>query len=154
MKHLKTFEDENIELLTQMQGLGLAPKPMGFYISLCFWDQNTVDALGVVLIGKSFEAVAEILYSEFGMEDAYENYGKIGVNSIIELMKKFAEDFNDINTSCIYRVWEMKPKTKDADKIIIESETLMEPLVAVELGKEYFEDFEEVMKKNPNGLKD
>jgi hypothetical protein len=50
MKHLKAFENEDKELLTQMQGLDLAPKPLGFYISLCAYGDNDVDALGVVVI--------------------------------------------------------------------------------------------------------
>ena len=153
MKHLKTFENEDKELLTQMQGLDLAPKPLGFYISLCAYGDNDVDALGVVVIGSSLGSIAEMLYDEFNMEDLYDDYNEMNLKSILEVLKKFSADSSEIDVNMIYNVWEMTPRTNDINEEIVETCTLMLPYEAVELGKKYFKDFDEEMRRNPNGLK-
>jgi hypothetical protein len=152
MKHLKAFENEDKELLTQMQGLDLAPKPLGFYISLCAHGDNDVDALGVVVIGSSLGSIAEMLYDEFNMEDLYDDYNEMNLKSILEVLKKFSADSSEIDVNMIYNVWEMTPRTNDINEEIVETCTLMTPYAAVELGKKYFKDFDEEMRRNPNGL--
>ncbi len=153
MKHLKAFENEDKELLTQMQGLDLAPKPLGFYISLCAYGDNDVDALGVVVIGSSLGSIAEMLYDEFNMEDVYDDSNEMNLKSILEVLKKFSADSSEIDVNMIYNVWEMTPRTNDINEEIVETCTLMLPYEAVELGKKYFKDFDEEMRRNPNGLK-
>ncbi len=153
MKHLKAFENEDKELLTQMQGLDLAPKPLGFYISLCAYGDNDVDALGVVVIGSSLGSIAEMLYDEFNMEDIYDDSNEMNLKSILEVLKKFSADSSEIDVNMIYNVWEMTPRTNDINEEIVETCTLMLPYEAVELGKKYFKDFDEEMRRNPNGLK-
>ncbi len=153
MKHLKAFENEDKELLTQMQGLDLAPKPLGFYISLCAYGDNDVDALGVVVIGSSLGSIAEMLYDEFNMEDIYDDSNEMNLKSILEVLKKFSADSSEIDVNIIYNVWEMTPRTNDINEEIVETCTLMLPNEAVELGKKYFKDFDEEMRRNPNGLK-
>jgi hypothetical protein len=152
MKHLKAFENEDKELLTQMQGLDLAPKPLGFYISLCAYGDNDVDALGVVVIGSSLGSIAEMLYDEFNMEDLYDDYNEMNLKSILEVLKKFSADSSEIDVNMIYNVWEMTPRTNDINEEIVETCTLMLPYEAVELGKKHFRDFDEEMRRNPNGL--
>jgi hypothetical protein len=46
----------------------------------------------------------------------------------------------------------MTPKTNDISQEIVETCTLMLPYEAVELGKKHFRDFDEEMRRNPNGL--
>jgi hypothetical protein len=152
MKHLKAFENEDQELLTQMQGLDLAPKPLGFYISICSYGDNDVSALGVVLIGSSLGSIAEMLYEEFNMEDVYDDSNEMNLKSISEVLDKFDNDSKEMDISNIYNVWEMTPRTNDINEEIVETCTLMTPYQAVELGKKYFSDFDEEMRRNPNGL--
>ena len=91
MKHLKTFESEDQDLLTQMQGLDLAPKPLGFYISLCSYGDSDISALGVALVGPSLAAIAQMLYEEFNMDDLYDETNEANWNSISDVMEKFTE---------------------------------------------------------------
>jgi hypothetical protein len=152
MKHLKAFENEDQELLAQMQGLDLAPKPLGFYISMCGYGDNDVNALGVVVIGSSLASIAEMLYDEFNMGDIYDDYNEMNLKSIFEVIDKFVDDSYEIDITTIYNVWEMTPRTNDISQEIVETCTLMLPYEAVELGKKYFKDFDEEMRRNPNGL--
>jgi hypothetical protein len=151
MKHLKTFESEDQDLLTQMQGLDLAPKPLGFYISLCSYGDSDISALGVALVGPSLAAIAQMLYEEFNMDDLYDETNEANWNSISDVMEKFTEDNNEYDISSIYRFWQMTPKTNNVKEEIIETETLMTPYGATELGKKHFRDFEDAMRKNPEG---
>jgi hypothetical protein len=153
MKHLKAFINEDQGLLGDMQGLGLAPKPLGFYISLCSYGDSDVNALGVVVIGPSFASIAEMLYEEFNMGDIYDDYNEMNLKSIFEVMDKFIDDSYEIDIQTIYNVWEMTPRTNDISQEIVDTCTLMTPHQAVELGKKYFRDFDEEMRGNPNGLK-
>ena len=153
MKHLKAFENEDQELLAQMQGLDLAPKPLGFYISLCSYGYNDVNALGVVVIGSSLASIAEMLYEEFNMGDIYDDYNEMNLKSIFEVMDKFVDDSYEIDITTIYNVWEMTPRTNDINEEIVNTCTLITPYAAVELGKKYFRDFDEEMRRNPSGLK-
>jgi hypothetical protein len=77
----------------------------------------------------------------------------MNLKSIFEVMDKFVDDSYEIDISTIYNVWEMTPRTNDINEEIVNTCTLITPYAAVELGKKYFRDFDEEMRRNPSGLK-
>lgn len=153
MKHLKTFENDGQGLLGDMQGLGLSPKPIGCYISLCGYGDGDVNALGVVVIGPSLVSIAESLFQEFNLEDVYDDSNEMGWKSIEDVMETFVDSSREYyDVSNIYNVWEMTPRTQDIKEEVIETENLMNPLAVCEMGRKYFKDFDEVIKSSPNGI--
>lgn len=153
MKHLKTFENNDQELLGDMQGLGLSPKPIGCYISFLSHGDGDVNALGVVVIGPSLVSIAESLFQEFNLEDVYDELNEMGWKSIKDVMETFVDSSREYyNVSNIYNVWEMTPRTQDIKEEVIETENLMNPLAVCEMGRKYFKDFDEVIKSSPNGI--
>lgn len=153
MKHLKTFENDGQGLLGDMQGLGLSPKPIGCYISLCAYGDGDFNALGVVVIGPSLVSIAESLFQEFNLEDVYDDSNEMGWKSIEDVMETFADSSREYyNVPFIYNVWEMTPRTQDIKEEVIATETLMNPLAVCNLGRKYFRDFDEVIKSSPNGI--
>lgn len=150
MKHLKAFENDDQGLLGDMQGLGLSPKPIGCYISLCGYGDGDVNALGVVVIGPSLVSIAESLFQEFNLEDVYDDSNEMGWKSIEDVMETFVDSSREYyDVSNIYNVWEMTPRTQDIKEEVIETETLMNPLAVCNMGRKYFRDFDEVIKGSP-----
>jgi len=153
MKHLKTFENDDQGLLGDMQGLGLSPKPMGYYISFLSYGDGDASALGVVVIGPNLVSIAESLFREFNIEDVYDDSNEMGWKSIEDVMETFADssrEFYDVGN--LYDVWEMTPRTQDIKEEVIETETLMKPLAVCEMGRKYFKDFDEVIKGSPTAF--
>ena len=153
MKHLKTFENDGQGLLGDMQGLGLSPKPIGFYISFLSHGDDDASALGIVVIGPNLVSIAEGLFMEFNLEDVYDDSNEKGWKSIEDVMETFVDssrEFYDVRNA--YDVWEMTPRTQDIKEEVIATETLMKPLAVCEMGRKYFKDFDEVIKGSPTAF--
>lgn len=154
MKHIKLYEEDERELLTQMQGLTLAPKPLGFWISMATYSGGDISTTGVGIIAKDLGAVAELLFNFFNLEDQFEEneYSKKAWKNMAEVISVFDESLGDWDQTSTYKFWELEPRTSDHNAEEIAEEDLMNPIESVELGRRMFKDFDSELKRLPVGI--
>ena len=154
MKHIKLYEEDERELLTQMQGLTLAPKPLGFWISMATYSEGDITTTGVGIVAKDLGTAAELLFDFFNMEDQFEEngYGKKAWKDMAEVISVFVESLGDYNQTSTYKFWELEPRTSDHNAEEIGEEDLMNPVGSFELGRRMFKDFDSELKRQPSGI--
>lgn len=154
MKHIKLYEEDERELLNQMQGLTLAPKPLGFWISIATYSEGDVGTTGVAIVAKDLRTAAELLFNFFNMEDQFEEneYSKKAWKNMEEVISVFDESLGDYNQTSIYKFWELEPRTSDHNAREIGEEDLMNPVGSFELGRRMFKDFDSELKRQPSGI--
>lgn len=152
MKHIKLYEEEERELLTQMQGLALAPKPLGFWISMATYSEGDISTTGVGIVAKDLQSAAELLFNFFHMEDQFEEYQENNRTwkDIGDIIGEFDESLGSYNQRSTFKVWELEPRTTDYNAEEIEDEDLMNPVDSVELGRRMFKNFDSELKKQPS----
>jgi hypothetical protein len=149
MKHIKLFEEDSKELLTTMQGLSLAPKPLGFWITMVTSSEVDTNAIGIAIVAPDLPTVAECLFEEFNLEDYFEDYDDKTWKDLPATMEKLKEM---LDGTTIYNWWKMEPKSTNNKETSIETESLLNPAVASQLGQDFFKNFDEELKRNPAGL--
>jgi len=151
MKHIKLYEENERELLTQMQGLTLAPKSLGFWISMTTYTEGDIIATGVGIVAKDFRIAAKLLFNFFNMEDQFEEYeeNKRNWKDMADVLDEFNECLGGYNQTSVYKFWELEPRTSDHKAEQIEEADLMNPAAAVELGRKMFKDFDLELKRQP-----
>ena len=154
MKHIKLYEEDERELLTQMQGLTLAPKPLGFWISIATYSEGDVGTTGVAIVAKDLGTAAELLFNFFNLEDQFEEneYSKKAWKNMAEVISVFDESLGDWDQTSTYKFWELEPRTSDHNAEVIEEEDLMNPIESVELGRKMFKNFDSELKRLPVGI--
>ena len=154
MKHIKLYEEDERELLTQMQGLTLAPKPLGFWISIATYSEGDISTTGVGIVAKDLGTAAELLFNFFNMEDRFEEYQENNRTwkDIGDIIAEFDESLGDWNQTSTYKFWELEPRTSDHNAEVIEEEDLMNPIESVELSRRMFKDFDSELKRLPVGI--
>lgn len=154
MKHIKLYEEDERELLTQMQGLTLAPKPLGFWISMATYSEGDITTTGVGIVAKDLGTAAELLFDFFNMEDQFEEngYGKKAWKDMAEVISVFVESLGDYNQTSTYKFWELEPRASNHDAKEIAEEDLMNPVDSFELGRRMFKDFDSELKRQPVGI--
>lgn len=152
MKHLHTFESDRKEMLSKMQGIGLSPKPLGFWISMAIYYEGSIQSVGYAIIAPNLKTVAKLLFTEFYVEEDYlENYENYNWQDITEIIEKINDSQDLWNHSQEFCWWEMTPLSLSIDLAELESTNTMNPVLAREFGNRYFRDFDEQMKKLPEG---
>lgn len=154
MKHIKLYEDNERELLTQMQGLTLAPKPLGFWISMVTYSEGTVATTGVGIVAKDLRTVAELLFGFFNLEDYWDELVENNRTwkDIQDIIGEFDEALGDYNQTSDYKFWELEPRTSDHNAEEIEEVDLMNPIESVELGRRMFKNFDSELKRLRVGI--
>ena len=154
MKHIKLYEESERELLTQMQGLTLAPKPLGFWISMATYSEGDITTTGVGIVAKDIGTAAELLFNFFNLEGEFEEYeySKKAWKNMAEVISVFDESLGDYNQTSTYKVWELEPRTSNHRAREIAEEDLMNPIESVELGRRMFKDFDSELKRQPSGI--
>lgn len=154
MKHIKLYEDNERELLTQMQGLTLAPKPLGFWISMATYSEGDVASTGVGIVAKDLRTAAELLFGFFSLKDQFEEneYSKRAWKNMAEIISVFDEYLGDYNQTSDYKFWELEPRTSDHNAEEIEEVDLMNPIESVELGRRMFKNFDSELKRKPSEI--
>ena len=154
MKHIKLYEEDERELLTQMQGLTLAPKPLGFWISIATYSEGDISTTGVGIVAKDLGTAAELLFNFFNMEDRFEEYQENNRTwkDIGDIIAEFDESLGDWNQTSTYKFWELEPRTSDHSAREIAEEDLMNPVGSFELGRRMFKDFDSELKRQPSGI--
>lgn len=154
MKHIKLYEEDERELLTQMQSLTLAPKPLGFWISMATYSEGDVATTGVAIVAKDLGTAAELLFNFFNLEDQFEEneYSKMKWKNMAEVIGVFDEALGDYNQTSTYKFWELEPRTSDHNAEEIGEEDLMNPIGSAELGRRMFKDFDSELKRQPVGI--
>jgi len=154
MKHIKLYEEDERELLTQMQGLTLAPKPLGFWISIATYSEGDISTTGVGIVAKDLGTAAELLFNFFNMEDRFEEYQENNRTwkDIGDIIAEFDESLGDWNQTSTYKFWELEPRTSDHNAEEIGEEDLMNPVGSFELGRRMFKDFDSELKRQPSGI--
>ena len=152
MKHIKLYEESERELLTQMQGLTLAPKPLGFWISMATYSEGDITTTGVGIVAKDLGTAAELLFNFFNLEGEFEEYeySKKAWKNMAEVISVFDESLGDYNQTSTYKVWELEPRTSNHRAREIAEEDLMNPIESVELGRRMFKDFDSELKRQPS----
>lgn len=154
MKHIKLYEEDERELLTQMQGLTLAPKPLGFWISMATYSDGDISTTGVGIVAKDLQSAAELLFNFFNLEDQFEEYQENNRTwkDIGDIIGEFDESLGGWNQTSTYKFWELEPRTSDHNAEEIAEEDLMNPIESVELGRRMFKDFDSELKRLPVGI--
>ncbi len=144
MKHIKEYEESEIEdLVKDLKSIGQSDW-RGFYITYNLYSDGSVGANGIAVVGDSFKKVAELILEEFGIDDPEEfDIDISGLESIEDVMNAVDEtngsDMGSEWRGFEFKFWEMSPRKLENS---IESASLLETGDVLEMGRRYFSDFD------------